>query len=482
MLPLVHDITIATMETFYMVFVASYLAVVLGGALGLWLFLSGPTQACENRFVAKLLGFIVDVTRSIPFIILMIAILPLTRWIVGTSIGTQAAMVPLVIAAIPFFARIAENAFQNVPRDLLATSDAYGATTLQLVRYFLIPESMATLIRGATLMIIGLIGYSAMAGAVGGGGLGELAIQYGYQRFDVTVMTVTVVLLVVMVQAVQWYGDRLSRHCRLRGVVWGSSLILLLLLLAPFATGQMTATAKPLRVGIVAGPMQDVLRVAQTIAKRDYDLVIEPVVFEDYILPNTALNDGDIDANIFQHVPYLNAQIKSRGYKLKVLTKTFVYPMGIFSKQISSLRALPANAVVAIPNDPSNEARALLLMQKVGLIRLKKGVTTLASVRDINANPKRLRFKPLAAAQLPRVFDDATLVALTNDYVKIAGVTLHDALVREGNDSLYANVIVVRDDDTADPRLKTLAKVMHDQAIVAKTMQLFPAGAAVKAW
>ena len=149
--------------------------------------------------------------RSIPFIILLVAITPFTRLIIGTSIGTTAAMVPLAVSAIPFFARLVESAMNEVSYGLIEAGLAMGATVFQIVYKILIPESRATIIRGITLMLITLVGYSAMAGAIGGGGLGNVAITYGYERFEINIMIATVVILIVMVQLIQWCGDYIAR-------------------------------------------------------------------------------------------------------------------------------------------------------------------------------------------------------------------------------------------------------------------------------
>jgi D-methionine transport system permease protein len=173
-----------TWETLYMVFVAGFIAVVLGTPLGMWLFATRRGQFSENIIINKGLSAIVDATRSLPFIILLIALVPLTRWIIGTTIGTTAAIVPLTIAAIPFMARVVENALLEINPGLTEAGQCFGARSSQIVLKILLPEALPSIMNGITLMLISLIGYSAMAGAVGGGGLGTVAINYGYQRFD----------------------------------------------------------------------------------------------------------------------------------------------------------------------------------------------------------------------------------------------------------------------------------------------------------
>lgn len=470
----------ASWETIYMVFIASFISILLGLIVGTWLYLSAEHRALENKLIHKMLGTIVNVTRSLPFIILMITVIPLTRILIGTTIGTNAAIVPLTIAAIPFFARVTENALSEVSAGLIEAAHAMGVSTLQLVTKVLIPESLPSLIRGATLTVIGLIGYSAMAGVVGGGGLGELAINYGYQRFDVVVMLETVIVLIVMVQFIQAVGDRLAKRRKMKAVLVAS-----LILWAASITYQISPSSfqeNVLRVGVMSGQSEKIMQVAKEVAERDYGLHLRIVTFTDYVQPNTALANQSIDANIFQHQPYLDGQIKAYHYALTPIAKTFVYPMGFYSRKINDLSQLKEGAIVAIQNDPSNEGRSLLILQKAGLIELKPGVGTFATVNDITENPHHLQIKLLDAAQLPRVLTDADLVAINNDFVGPTGLTINQAVVKEGSDSPYANLIVVRKGETTKPLLKELVAVMHSKAVVAETEKAYPNGAAIPAW
>ncbi|GAA1978486.1 ABC transporter permease [Catenulispora subtropica] len=197
----------ATLETFQMVGWSALFTVLIGLPLGLALVLTDKGGLLANQAANKVLGTVVNVGRSLPFIILLIAITPFTRGIVGTTIGVDAAIVPLAVGAVPFFARLVETAVREVDRGLIEASAAMGASHLTTVRKVLLPESLPALVSGLTTTVIALVGYSAMAGAIGGGGLGDLAIRYGYQRFENGLMIATVVLLVVLVQIVQWLGD-----------------------------------------------------------------------------------------------------------------------------------------------------------------------------------------------------------------------------------------------------------------------------------
>jgi D-methionine transport system permease protein len=206
----------ATLDTLWMVAVAASLATLIGLPLGVFLATSGRGELFAAPAVNKALGFVVNATRSTPFIILVVAIIPFTRLLVGTSIGTKAAIVPLTIAAVPFIARLIEGAIREVDGGLVEAARASGASPLQIVSKVLVPEALPSIVLSLTLAVVSLIGFSAMVGAVGGGGLGDLGIRYGYQRFMPDVMAVVVVVLIVLVQVVQSTGDHLSRRLNKR--------------------------------------------------------------------------------------------------------------------------------------------------------------------------------------------------------------------------------------------------------------------------
>ncbi len=199
-------------QTIVMVVISCGLAVCCGLPLGIILLITRKGHLKPAPHLNKVLSLIVNATRSIPFIILMVTIIPLTRLVVGTSIGTAAAVVPLTLSAIPFMARIFEAAFEQVSWGLIETAQSMGASTFEIIVKVIIPASMPTIVRGITLTLITLVGYSAMAGVVGGGGLGDLAVRYGYQRFNIEVMLLTVLVLIVLVQLIQWVGDVLAKR------------------------------------------------------------------------------------------------------------------------------------------------------------------------------------------------------------------------------------------------------------------------------
>jgi D-methionine transport system permease protein len=202
----------STLDTLIMVGLSGLLGTLFGLPLGIFLATSRANELFPSPAANRILGLIVNATRSTPFIILVVAIVPLTRLIVGTSIGTRAAVVPLTIAAIPFIGRVVEAAIREVDQGLVEAARAFGASPLQIVRKVLLPEALPALTLALTLTLVSLLGYSAMVGAVGGGGLGDLGIRYGYQRFMPEVMAAVVVVLIVLVQGVQSLGETIARR------------------------------------------------------------------------------------------------------------------------------------------------------------------------------------------------------------------------------------------------------------------------------
>lgn len=200
-----------TLDTLQMTVISTIMAMIIGIPLGVVLVVTSKGHILENAALNKILGAIVNATRSIPFIILMVAIIPFTRLVVGTSIGTTAACVPLTLAAIPFLARLVETSIKDIQFGVIEAAQSMGASPFQIIRKVLLPEALPTIIDNVTVLIVNLIGYSAMAGAIGGGGLGDIAIRYGYQRFQGDIMLATIIILIIMVQVIQMIGDGLSK-------------------------------------------------------------------------------------------------------------------------------------------------------------------------------------------------------------------------------------------------------------------------------
>jgi D-methionine transport system permease protein len=210
MSPIMLELLIRSLwETILMTGASGLISLVAGLPLGLALVLTNRGGIAENLWINRVLGAVINGFRSVPFIILLVALIPLTRLIVGTALGTWAAIVPLAIAATPYYARIAEVSLREVDRGLIDAVRAMGGNRWTIIREVLVPEALPGIVAGFTVTLVTLIGASAMAGAIGAGGLGDLAIRYGYQRFETTVMIAVVIVLIVLVCGIQWLGDRL---------------------------------------------------------------------------------------------------------------------------------------------------------------------------------------------------------------------------------------------------------------------------------
>jgi D-methionine transport system substrate-binding protein len=255
----------------------------------------------------------------------------------------------------------------------------------------------------------------------------------------------------------------------------------LALLASALALTAAMASAEEIKVGVSVGEHAEIMEeVAKVAAARG--LTIDIVEFTDYVVPNQALNDGDLNANSFQHQPYLDNQIKDRGFDLVSIAKTITTPMGVYSEKLKSLDELPEGAKVAIPNDPTNGGRALLILQAKGLIKLADGTGLTPSPLDVSENPKNLKFLELEAAQLPRTLADADIAIINTNYALDAGLDpSKDAIAIEKADSPYANLIVVRKADENAPWAKELVAAYHDPA-VRKFIEDKYQGAVIPAW
>lgn len=258
--------------------------------------------------------------------------------------------------------------------------------------------------------------------------------------------------------------------------------LVLLTVIGLSACGQNKTKTPVLEVGTMAGPETQLMQVVKEVAKKDYNLDIKIVTFTDYNQPNEALNNGSIDANMFQHAPYLDAAIQAHNYNIVAVGKTYIFPMGIYSKQYKNLSQLAANSTVALPNDPSNQARALLLLQSAKLITLKNGGNATSTIWDVSNNPLNLKLKPLDAALLPRVLPDVALAVINTNYAVPAGLyPERDALFVEDKDTPYANLIVVRTTDQTNPNIIHLVDALHSVPVQQAALQIFK-GQAIQAW
>ena len=244
-------------------------------------------------------------------------------------------------------------------------------------------------------------------------------------------------------------------------------IVIITLTLSSVISCKHEENIKIVKLGVMDGPEANEWEAAKKIALTRYGLHIKLIRFSNYTLPNEALNNGDIDANAFQHVPFLNAQIKARGYKIIPIANTFLNPIVMYSHKITQLSQLKAGDTIGIPNDPSNEARALLLLQKGNVIKLRQKVSFNATPIDIISNPKRLKIVELPVEQLPRALKDLTAAIITNNFAGAAGLDPHQGLLTEDADSPYMNIIATRPQDKDKQKIKQMIKAFQTPEVIA---------------
>ncbi len=476
---LLHLLWEPTLQTIAMVLVSALISGVIGTALGVLLVVTEEGGVLSAPWLCRVLNMLSNIGRSIPFIILMVAIIPFTRWVVGTSIGTTAAMVPLVVGAIPYVGRLVEGALRGVNRGVIEAILTMGATPWQVIRKAYLSEAVPALVRAFTVVTVTLVSYSAMAGTIGGGGLGDLAIRYGYQGFRLDIMVATVIVLIVMIQGIQFAGDLLARHFERTGragaiamlqrqrwwtisprtsswVRWGTLALLVIGVGGTMFHVHSSSLHKPLRVGVNPIPHGEILREVMPILEQQ-GVHVQIVYFNDYIQPNLALAAGDIDANLFQHVPFMDRFNRDHGTNIIAIAKVHIEPLGLYPGRTRTLGALPDGAIIAIPNDPVNSGRGLLLLQSAGLIKLRTGTNTGTTLQDVSENPKHLKISELEAAQLPRSLRDVDAAVINTNYALAAKFNpLKDAMLLENSASPYANVLSTVPGKANDPRILAL--------------------------
>jgi D-methionine transport system substrate-binding protein len=235
-------------------------------------------------------------------------------------------------------------------------------------------------------------------------------------------------------------------------------------------------------IGTISGPETELVEVAKKVAEQKYGLKLKIITFEDYIMPNTALAEGEIDANMFQHQPYLDVVLEKQKYAIVSIGKMFIYPMGLYSKKYKHLTDLPQGAVIAIPNDPSNAARALRLLGSAKLIGIPQSNDIELTPKKIFANPHHFVIKEIAAAQLPRILSEVDAAVINTNYAIPAGlVPQRDAILMEGKDSPYANIVVVRTSEKDKEKFHQLMEALHSPEVVEASKRLF-SDQAIPAW
>ena len=495
-------------DTVYMTVVSTFVGYVLGLPMGVILTVTDKDGIKPNAAVYRVLDVICNIVRSIPFLILLILLIPFTRLIVGRSYGSTATIIPLVITAAPYIARMVESSLKEVDKGVIEAAKSMGASNVDIVFKVLLVEARTSLIMGATIALGTILGYSAMAGTVGGGGLGDIAVRSGYYDHYGNLNYYSVPDFPDHRNEDGWKTGqkKIKNHKeRMRRKIMRKKLVAVLLtgvLAAAALTGcgekaesttqQDTqsaeateeateetqesaagdeAAAEPVVIKIAASatPHAEILEKAKPIlAEQGYDLEI--TVFDDYIQPGLVVESGEFDANYAVHVPFLETFNEEQGTHLVSAGGIHYEPFGIYPGTKATLDEVAEGDVIAIPNDTTNEARALLLLQDNGLLKLKDGVGLTATVNDIEENPNNLVFQELEAAQIARVKDEVAYVVLNGNYALEAGLSVaKDSIAYESSDSeaakTYVNVIVVKEGNENSDAIKALVDVLKSDEI-----------------
>lgn len=469
----------ATWETLYMTTVSMIFVVLIGLIIGLALFNLNRSDKKLATIVYQVISVISNICRSIPFIILIILLIPVTRSLLGTFLGPTAALFALVISAAPLYGRLVEIALREVDEGVLEAAQAMGAKPRHIIWKILLPESLPALISGGTVTTITMIGFTAMAGAINAGGLGEVAYQDGFMRNNLTITLVATIVILVLVFIIQGIGDSLvavidkrQKIQSKRGLVtWlgvGAVSLVTLIILSFGQEGPVSGMVT-LKVGASPTPHSEILEFAKPLLAKE-GINLEIVTFDDYILPNKALAEKEIAANYFQHKPFLDLAVSENNYEFTNLGGVHIELMGLYSKRIKDISDLKPGSKVITSNSAADWGRVITILQDAGLVKVKPGTDlTTATFDDIVENPKDLVFvHSLNPELLTTVYDndEGDLIAINANFAGNIGLSpTEDSVLVEKEDSPYSNILVSRQDNANDPALKTLNEVLHSETV-----------------
>lgn len=486
----------ATWETLYMTFGSAVISAFLGLFLGVFLVITQPGGILEDRVTYSILDKVTNLLRSIPFIILLAVISPLTQYLIGTTVGTTASLVPLICGIFPFYARQVQNALLDVDDGVIEAAQAMGSSPAAIIFRIYLREGLADIVRVSIVTIISLIGLTTMAGAIGSGGLGDIAISIGYARFQNDVILVAMLIILIFVFAVQIIGDwcvRIIEHRSSsrtstntprteksgKGVkqsFWwlaGSLAVVSLIFVGIHTVTTQAANTdqtSTITIGSQGTDYETWKYIAKSQSAKDLGLKIKVKQITDGVQLNQATSQGNVDVNAFQSLSYVQAyNQQNKASKLAVLGTTYLEPMGIYSKKYKNVADLPVGATVAIANNPSQATRDLLLLQKAGLITLKKGFSNLGTVNDIVANPKKLQFKKIDDTTGPRVINNVDAVLISNTVALEGDLNvLKDSIFHEKVDQstkANVNILVTAAKNKDNQEYKKLVKLYHQKEI-----------------
>ena len=478
-------------DTMLMVLWSGLISFVFGLLLGVVLTVTKPNGILENKVVYQILDKLVSLFRSIPFIILLTWVMPITRALVGTVLYVRGAIVPLVFGSVPFFTRQVESALAELDGGLIEAALSMGSSPLEIIFRVYLKESIAAIARGTTITIVSLLNLTAMAGVAGAGGLGDFAIRYGHDRNMADITNVTVLVLVLIVCIIEFAGGRIVKRTRINVIpiqplptplqkiiltedismklkkFFALALAAATLALALTACGSkaddsadnsdantdnQTGETVTVKLGVVGGIYDDLWASAKA-ALADEGIDLEIVQFSDYVTPNNALANGDIDLNAFQHRIYLQNEIDNYGYAIQNIGNTFIIPLNLYSQKVSSVDELKDGDVVAIPDDLTNGGRALKVLEAAGLIELDPNAAFNPTVDDITSYKVNITIEELKANTIPSVLPDVAAAVVNGNYALDFGLKTDEAIYKDSvlDVEEYWNLIAARTADVEDP-------------------------------
>ena len=478
-------------DTMLMVLWSGLISFVFGLLLGVVLTVTKPNGILENKVVYQILDKLVSLFRSIPFIILLTWVMPITRALVGTVLYVRGAIVPLVFGSVPFFTRQVESALAELDGGLIEAALSMGSSPLEIIFRVYLKESIAAIARGTTITIVSLLNLTAMAGVAGAGGLGDFAIRYGHDRNMADITNVTVLVLVLTSASSNLSVDASSKRTRINVIpiqslpttlqkifltedismklkkFFALALAATTLALALTACGSkaddsadnsdantdnQTGETVTVKLGVVGGIYDDLWASAKA-ALADEGIDLEIVQFSDYVTPNNALANGDIDLNAFQHRIYLQNEIDNYGYAIQNIGNTFIIPLNLYSQKVSSVDELKDGDVVAIPYDLTNGGRALKVLEAAGLIELDPNAAFNPTVDDITSYKVNITIEELKANTIPSVLPDVAAAVVNGNYALDFGLKTDEAIYKDSvlDVEEYWNLIAARTADVEDP-------------------------------
>ena len=468
-------------ETLEMVFVTSLIALIFGLLLGFVLYFTKNSKNKYSRWTYKILNVFVSIVRSFPFYVLMFFVIPFTRIImkiftgVGQAFSTEAFIVPLTLAAIPFFAKLIENSLDETKKEVIEAGVSLGLNTWQITTKIILKESLPSIISGVTLAIITLIGYSAMAGAVGGGGLGFFAYDKGYVAYDATLMIFAVITIIILVLIIQQCGNLLYKMAKVGKLSYAKILAGTLVLVSVFGVTKATiafsgSNLPKIVVGTMSQPGEPILEnLKESLKEKGYQLEIK--LFNEFEAVNNALVDKSVDANLFQHEPYLDNYNKANNTDLVKAITMYDCVYGAYTKKdiksIEDLKNTKDTIYISVANDSSNLKRCIELLEANGIIKTTELFKTSQSLSatDIEKYYKpypsfNVKLNAMSSAAIAKSLENENtyLGIISATYAINAKLTSNELLFEEKDlEHKNANIVAVRKDDLNEEWLKVLA-------------------------